>query len=173
MKSKTPWRTSRTTHLMDEIKQYKTAGGFRSALEARLQARAQEEKTDLQRLRRQVAFDRLLGRLFPKGPKGTYPWMLKGSHASVCCTKARTLSKRARSSGSTPRPSSGATRAPITSCTPGAARICSAATLPIPDVAPVMTIVFMLILRLQMPTAVDAAMLRSSVFRRKANGGYG
>ena len=31
---------------MDEIKQYKTAGGFRSALEARLQARAQEEKTD-------------------------------------------------------------------------------------------------------------------------------
>jgi len=48
-----------------------------------------------------------------------------------------------------PRPSGGATRAPITSCTPGAARICSAATLPIPDVAPVITIVFMPILGLR------------------------
>jgi hypothetical protein len=65
---------------MDETKQYKTAGGFRTALETRLQARAREEKTDLQRLRRQVAFDRLLARLFPKGPKGTYPWMLKGGY---------------------------------------------------------------------------------------------
>jgi|HubBroStandDraft_6_1064221.scaffolds.fasta_scaffold146808_2 hypothetical protein len=65
---------------MDETKQYKTAGGLRAALETRLQARAQEEKTDLQRLRRQVAFDRLLARLFPKGPKGTYPWMLKGGY---------------------------------------------------------------------------------------------
>jgi hypothetical protein len=43
---------------MDEVKQYKTAGAFRIALETRLQARAHEEKTDLQRLRRQVAFDR-------------------------------------------------------------------------------------------------------------------
>jgi hypothetical protein len=65
---------------MDETKQYKTAGGLRAALETRLQARAQEEKTDLQRLRRQVAFDRFLARLFPKGPKGTYPWMLKGGY---------------------------------------------------------------------------------------------
>jgi Nucleotidyl transferase AbiEii toxin, Type IV TA system len=66
---------------MDEVKQYKTAGAFRTALAARLQARAQEEKTDLQRLRRQVAFDRFLARLFPKGPKGTYPWVLKGGYA--------------------------------------------------------------------------------------------
>ena len=43
---------------MDEVKQYKTAGAFRTALETRLQARAQVERTDLQRLRRQVAFDR-------------------------------------------------------------------------------------------------------------------
>ena len=66
---------------MDEVKQYKTAGAFRTALETRLQARAQEEKTDLQRLRRQVAFDRFLARLFPKGPKGAYPWVLKGGYA--------------------------------------------------------------------------------------------
>ena len=51
---------------MDEAKQYKAAGAFRTALETRLQARAQEEKTDLQRLRRQVAFDRFLARLFPQ-----------------------------------------------------------------------------------------------------------
>jgi len=56
---------------MDEVKQYKTAGVFRTALEARLRARAQEERTDLQRLRRQVACDRFLARLFPEGPKGT------------------------------------------------------------------------------------------------------
>jgi hypothetical protein len=66
---------------MDEVKQYKTAGAFRTALETRLQTRAQEERTDLQRLRRQVAFDRFLARLFPKGPMGTYPWILKGGYA--------------------------------------------------------------------------------------------
>ena len=54
---------------MDEVKQYKTAGAFRTALETRLQTRAQVERTDLQRLRRQVAFDRFLARLFPKGKK--------------------------------------------------------------------------------------------------------
>ena len=58
---------------MDEIRQYKTAGAFRTVLETRLQTRAQEEKTDLQRLRRQVSFDRFLARLFPKETKGTYP----------------------------------------------------------------------------------------------------
>ena len=66
---------------MDEPKLYKTAGAFRTALETRLQTRAQVERTDLQRLRRQVAFDRFLARLFPKGPKGTYPWILKGGYA--------------------------------------------------------------------------------------------
>src|SRR6266851_571755 len=66
---------------MDEVKQYKTAGAFRTALETRLQTRAQVERTDLQRVRRQVAFDRFLARLFPKGPKGTYPWILKGGYA--------------------------------------------------------------------------------------------
>lgn len=66
---------------MDEAKPYKTAGAFRAALETRLQTRAREEKTDLQRLRRQVAFDRLLARLFSRGPTAKYPWVLKGGYA--------------------------------------------------------------------------------------------
>jgi predicted nucleotidyltransferase component of viral defense system len=64
-----------------EAKTYKTAGAFRTALETRLQGRAREEGTDLQRLRRQVAFDRFLARLFSKGPKAVYPWVLKGGYA--------------------------------------------------------------------------------------------
>lgn len=57
---------------------YSTARAFRIALEARLQQIAVEEKTDIQRLRRQVAFDRLLARLY-----GTHarPWVLKGGYA--------------------------------------------------------------------------------------------
>jgi hypothetical protein len=65
---------------MDGAKSYKTAGAFRAALETRLQTRAREQGTDLQRLRRQVAFDRFLARMFSKGPKATYPWALKGSY---------------------------------------------------------------------------------------------
>jgi|ERR1700678_441680 predicted nucleotidyltransferase component of viral defense system len=66
---------------MNEAKTYKTAGAFRAALEARLQARAHTEGVDLQRLRRQVAFDRFLARMFSKGPKAAYPWVLKGGYA--------------------------------------------------------------------------------------------
>lgn len=66
---------------MHEAKSYKTAGAFRAALENRLQMRARDEQTDLQRLRRQVAFDRLLARIFLKGPKADYPWLLKGGYA--------------------------------------------------------------------------------------------
>jgi predicted nucleotidyltransferase component of viral defense system len=66
---------------MDEAKSYKTAGAFRTALETRLQTRARGEATDLQRLRRQVAFDRFLARMFSKGPKAAYPWLLKGGYA--------------------------------------------------------------------------------------------
>jgi predicted nucleotidyltransferase component of viral defense system len=65
----------------DQAKSYKTAGAFRAALEARLQTRAREQGTDLQRLRRQVAFDRFLARMFSHGPKAAYPWMLKGGYA--------------------------------------------------------------------------------------------
>jgi len=66
---------------MDEAKSYKSAGAFRTALETRLQTRAWEEETDLQRVRRQVAFDRFLARMFAKGPMATYPWVLKGGYA--------------------------------------------------------------------------------------------
>ncbi len=66
---------------MDEAKSYKSAGAFRTALETRLQARARGEGTDLQRLRRQVAFDRFLARMFSQGPKASYPWVLKGGYA--------------------------------------------------------------------------------------------
>ena len=66
---------------MTEVRQYKSAGAFRVALEARLAAHARAEKTDLQRLRRQVAFDRFLARLFSKGPTAAYPWVLKGGYA--------------------------------------------------------------------------------------------
>ena len=57
---------------------YATAGAFRRALEDRLKRIAQEEEVDVNRLRRQVAFDRLLARLFqPDQP----PWVLKGGYA--------------------------------------------------------------------------------------------
>jgi hypothetical protein len=67
--------------VIDKAKSYKTAGAFRAALETRLQTRAREQGTDLQRLRRQVAFDRFLARMFSKGPKAAYPWVLKGGYA--------------------------------------------------------------------------------------------
>jgi hypothetical protein len=67
--------------MIDTAKSYKTAGAFRAALEARLLIRARETGTDLQRLRRQVAFDRFLARTFSKGPRATYPWVLKGGYA--------------------------------------------------------------------------------------------
>lgn len=67
--------------MTDQPKSYKTAGAFRAALEARLQTRAREQGTDLQRLRRQVAFDRFLARMFSQGPKAAYPWVLKGGYA--------------------------------------------------------------------------------------------
>ena len=67
--------------MIDKAKSYKTTGGLRAALETRLQTRAREQGTDLQRLRRQVAFDRFLARMFSKGPKAAYPWLLKGGYA--------------------------------------------------------------------------------------------
>jgi hypothetical protein len=67
--------------MTDETKSYKTAGAFRAALEARLQARARETGVDLQRLRRQVAFDRFLARMFSKGTEGNLPL---GSQGWVC-----------------------------------------------------------------------------------------
>lgn len=57
---------------------YATPAALRAALESRLNARATEQGLDLQRLRRQVAFDRLLCRLFSQVDS---PWLLKGGYA--------------------------------------------------------------------------------------------
>ena len=59
-------------------RQFFSAKAFRTSLEERLKNRARKEGLDLQRLRRQVAFDRLLARLFLE-PEG--PWVLKGGYA--------------------------------------------------------------------------------------------
>lgn len=57
---------------------YSNPTAFRQALEARLMNIARDEDVDVQRLRRQVAFDRLLCRLF-HDPAA--PWLLKGGYA--------------------------------------------------------------------------------------------
>jgi hypothetical protein len=57
---------------------YATPAAFRRALEDRLMKLAREERLDVQRLRRQVAFDRLLCRLF-QAPNSS--WLLKGGYA--------------------------------------------------------------------------------------------
>jgi hypothetical protein len=61
-----------------KAKHYETAAAFRRALEDRLAAIAKSERVDLQRIRRQVAFDRLLCRLFAEPNP---PWVLKGGYA--------------------------------------------------------------------------------------------
>lgn len=60
------------------MKSYSTAFAFRRALEDRLNAASKAESVDLQRMRRQVAFDRMLVRLFAEGNP---PWRLKGGYA--------------------------------------------------------------------------------------------
>jgi hypothetical protein len=59
-------------------KTYATAGAFRRALEERLKGISQSEQVDINRLRRQVSFDRLLARLFQDDAA---PWALKGGYA--------------------------------------------------------------------------------------------
>lgn len=58
---------------------YATPKAFRQALEARLQERARREGLVLQRIRRQLSFDRLLARLFAAQTEA--PWALKGGYA--------------------------------------------------------------------------------------------
>ena len=60
---------------------YATAGALRDALEIRLLDRAKREVGDLQRLRRQVAFDRLLARMFDPSLAARRCWVLKGGYA--------------------------------------------------------------------------------------------
>ena len=57
---------------------YATATALRQALENRLMNIARDEGVDIQRLRRQVSFDRLLCRLFDDPAS---PWLLKGGYA--------------------------------------------------------------------------------------------
>jgi hypothetical protein len=58
---------------------YRTAHAFRTALEARLRNVSQQQGTDLQRLQRRVAFERLLARLFEADDDPL--WLLKGGYA--------------------------------------------------------------------------------------------
>lgn len=59
-------------------KPYANANHFRQALEERLKNLSRSDGIDIMRLRRQVAFDRLLARLF-HNPNA--PWLLKGGYA--------------------------------------------------------------------------------------------
>jgi hypothetical protein len=76
-----------------EPKRYATATAFRRALEDRLQDIAGQEGVDLQRLRRQVAFDRLLTRLFQAAQPRALPWVLKGGYAMELRIKAARATK--------------------------------------------------------------------------------
>lgn len=58
--------------------EYASAEAFRRALEVRLNQAAETELIQITRIRRQVAFDRLLARLFRIAPA---PWVLKGGYA--------------------------------------------------------------------------------------------
>ena len=59
-------------------KRYKSASDFRRALEDRLKIVSQQENLPLDRLRRQIAFDRFLSRFFiDVNPQ----WLLKGGYA--------------------------------------------------------------------------------------------
>lgn len=62
-------------------RQYATAGAFRAALETRLLERSRRDGVDLQRLRRQVGFDRLLARMFDLSLPVRDSWVLKGGYA--------------------------------------------------------------------------------------------
>ena len=76
-----------------EPKRYATGVAFRRALEDRLQDIAGKEGVELQRLRRQVAFDRLLARLFHVGQPLALPWVLKGGYAMELRIKAARTTK--------------------------------------------------------------------------------
>ena len=74
----TPSRRDSEGEEMIHDRKYETGLALRTALEERLKRVAREEGIDLQRLRRQVAFDRFLARLFPTN---SADWVLKGGYA--------------------------------------------------------------------------------------------
>lgn len=59
-------------------KMFSSPASFRQSLEVRLQTFSKEKGMDLERVRRNVAFERFLARLFLTKP---YPWLLKGGYA--------------------------------------------------------------------------------------------
>jgi hypothetical protein len=63
---------------MTIVRTYASAGAFRKALEERLKRESRGRQIDINRLRRQVSFDRLLARLFRAE---SVPWVLKGGYA--------------------------------------------------------------------------------------------
>ena len=63
---------------MTPDRKYASGIALRTALEERIKRASREEGIDLQRLRRQVAFDRFLARLFRSPNKN---WVLKGGYA--------------------------------------------------------------------------------------------
>jgi hypothetical protein len=63
---------------MPEYKKFSNSQDFRKSLEMRLLKTAQASSQDLHRLRKQVAFERFLARLFDDHAS---PWVLKGGHA--------------------------------------------------------------------------------------------
>ena len=57
---------------------FTSPASFRQSLESRLKAISKDKGIDLQRVRRKVAFERFLARLFSTQPS---PWVLKGGYA--------------------------------------------------------------------------------------------
>src|SRR5713226_3432677 len=71
-------QTGSASGLGPSLMRYLSAAGFRRALEDRLQQRARKTGEPLMRLRKGVAFQRLLARLMLIAPDS---WMLKGGLA--------------------------------------------------------------------------------------------
>lgn len=89
-------------------RQYATAVALRTALETRLLERSRRDAVDLHRLRRQVAFDRLLARMFDASLPARDGWVLKGGYAlemrfhRARATKDLDLTVRATAGAQTP-----------------------------------------------------------------------
>lgn len=76
--------------MTDQPRKYATVAAFRVALETRLKTTSTAEGADLQRLRRQVSFDRLLARFFAER---NAPWLLKGGYAMELRLRAARTTK--------------------------------------------------------------------------------
>lgn len=75
-----------------KTKKYANSTSFRRALEDRLSDLAKKDGVGIQKLRRQVAFDRLLARLFHR-KNSALPWALKGGYAMELRIKSARATK--------------------------------------------------------------------------------